>query len=195
MEITTALFPPLFVVDTETTGLEPEDGAIVELAAVAVVGGEVVSEFASLVWPGREYLQARHQETLAISGIGLPDLIDMGAAPPAETVCARWAQWMAIVQGDAGPYRMTAYNAEFESRFLRAPPWAGVPFDWQGCVMRHCTERMGAARALEKRRDGQWRWPKLIAACDHFGIELDGAHRALADARAAARLALYLDMG
>jgi DNA polymerase III epsilon subunit-like protein len=44
-------------------------------------------------------------------------------------------------------------------------------------------------------RDGRYRWVKLGFACAKLGIEFEETHRALDDARAAARVAIALGVG
>jgi DNA polymerase III epsilon subunit-like protein len=203
----------LFVVDLETSGFEPESAGVVELAAVAVRDGALVGEFSSLVYPGAEFLCTDKQlESLSISGITVEELEaarDRGCTP--ERVRARFRLWMLerALEGQwagtwpgtlsgLGPHRITSYNLPFDSKFLRAEPWRldvteGFPaVEWAPCVMQRATDAMGAAGLLQKNRYHGWRWPKLSAACDHYHIPLDGAHRALADARAAANLAIRL---
>jgi DNA polymerase III epsilon subunit-like protein len=99
------------------------------------------------------------------------------------------------------PLPLTTYNREFDLGFLERLPWqlswylrtqAPVEVVFAPCVMLAAVGAMGAAGVLERRRDGNWKWPRLPLAARHFGIEFSETHRALADAEAAARLAIAL---
>lgn len=199
----------LFVVDLETTSLEPHAGGVWDLAVVAVRDGRVVDGFETLVWPGRECLQRRHLEVIqqvsgVLPGAALLMLVDQAVPgiPVAREALLRWmcAQAGALWQPspeqrqdperERVPLRMTSYNRPFDSAWLEALPWSLTYFvralalaelEWAPCVMEAARREMGLER-----------WPKLGLACAHFGIGQGGAHRALADARAAAELAIRL---
>lgn len=174
------------VVDTETTGLDALRDGLIEFAAVAVTSGRITSEFSSLVWPGREFLTPRHREVLAISGITLEDLLD---APGAVHVSAEWREWARHLEPP--PTRVTSFNVSFDRPFVEH--WLGCLSsepEWGPCLMLACQELM--ADVLERRYDGSIRYPKLSAACAHLGIPVATTHRALDDARAAARIAIAL---
>ena len=101
-----ALPPTLVVLDTETTGLEPELGhEIIELAAQKVVGRDVVGEFAALVTPTRPV----PPDAAAVHGI-TPELLAAEGKPASEVFPA----FLAFL-GDAG---IVAHNAAFDIAFL-----------------------------------------------------------------------------
>ncbi len=158
----------MVVLDTETTGLDVERDRVVELAAVRVRGGEVREEetFATLVNPG-----ARIGETArAIHGIGEEDV---AAAPDFAQAMARFTEW-------AGASVIGGYMVGFDLAVLKAEharhdlPWTQpLALDVRG-LARLCAPQL-PDESLE-----------TVAAW--LGVEIDGRHRALPDALAAARI-------
>ena len=153
------------VLDVETTGLDPREGArLVEIAVVRVRGdGKLVEEFSTLVDPrapvsGQEF-----------HGIGEGDVI---GAPRTEQIVPRIAQLLsgAVVVG---------HNLDFEERFLAAElvP-AGLPRGQSGL----CTLRALRAQ-LDLPRYSLPRATHLLS-----GDWPTGQHTALGDARACAKL-------
>ena len=171
----------LFVADVETTGLNPMTAGIVEVGCVAIRGGHVVSEWSSLVWPGREYLGPENRRALYISGITIEELLD---APEPEFVRDCLDAWMqSITQSNEAP-PVTSYNLPFDRAFLMAH--LGVEestFPWAPCIMAQAR----AAMAYTGRYG-----PSLARTCEWLGIEREEQHRALADARDAGRVWLKL---
>ncbi|GAA1448051.1 3'-5' exonuclease [Nocardiopsis tropica] len=153
------------VLDMETTGLEPREGArIVEIAVVRVRGdGKVVEEFSTLVDPraevgGREF-----------HGIGEGDTV---GAPVIAQVVPRLAE---LLSGAV----VVSHNLDFELRFLGSElvP-AGLPTGQSGL----CT-----LRALRSQIDlDRYSLPK--ASFRLAGDWPTGQHTALGDARACAKL-------
>jgi DNA polymerase-3 subunit epsilon len=153
------------VLDMETTGLEPREGArIVEIAVVRVRGdGKLVEEFSTLVDPrapvgGREF-----------HGIGEGDTV---GAPTVAQLAPRLTELLsgAVVVG---------HNLDFEQRFLGSElvP-AGLPAGQAGlCTLRALRSQVELERySLPKashRLSGDWP---------------TGQHTALGDARACAKL-------
>ncbi|MBE1459648.1 DNA polymerase-3 subunit epsilon [Nocardiopsis terrae] len=153
------------VLDVETTGLDPREGArLVEVAVVRVRGdGELVDEFSTLVDPrvpvgGQKF-----------HGIGEGDVI---GAPRVAEIVPRLAQLLsgAVVVG---------HNLDFEERFLAAElvP-AGLPRGQSGlCTLRALRAQIDLPRYSLPRATHllSGSWPT-------------GQHTALGDARACARL-------
>lgn len=159
--------------DVETTGLDPSRHGIVELALVRFVAGVETASWQSLLQPGLEM----HPDAVAIHGITVTDL---AGAP-------RFAEVAAEVFDFIGAGPLLAYYARFDYGFLRAavrPLERSIPplKDWLDPL------------PLVRRRLGRGR-ARMAYACRHYGIPLEGAHRALADARAAGRLWLKLHEG
>lgn len=153
------------VIDVETTGLDPREGArLVEIAVVRVQGdGRVVDEFSTLVDPraplgGQEF-----------HGIGEGELI---GAPRAAEIVPRIAELLsgAVVVG---------HNLDFEERFLAAEL---VPAGLSSGQSGLCTLRALRSQ-LELSRYSLPRASHLLS-----GDWPTGQHTALGDARACAKL-------
>lgn len=153
------------VLDMETTGLEPHEGArIVEIAVVRMRGdGEPVEEFSTLIDPRAP---VRGQE---FHGIGRSDTI---GAPTIAQVVPKLTELLsgAVVVG---------HNLDFEQRFLASElvP-AGLPTGQAGlCTLRALRSQVDLDRySLPKasyRLSGHWP---------------TGQHTALGDARTCAKL-------
>ncbi|MFD9796201.1 3'-5' exonuclease [Streptomyces sp. NPDC059070] len=176
---------PLVGFDLETTGTDPLEARIVTAAVVGVRDGEPVRTRNWLADPGiRIPAQAS-----AIHGISTERAASEGrpvrevADEIAETLTGYWAQGVPVV----------AYNAAFDLSLLAAE------------LRRHglpsLTERMGGAaagpvvdpytidRAVDRYRKGK---RTLEAVCVEYGVVLDGAHEAGADALAAVRVAVAI---
>ena len=73
------------IFDLETTAMKPENGYIVDIAALRVRDGQVVDRFESLVNPGRPIVG--HQ----VHGISTDDVAN---APTAAEVLTNFTQWV-----------------------------------------------------------------------------------------------------
>ncbi|MFC9424150.1 3'-5' exonuclease [Streptomyces sp. NPDC056987] len=162
--------------DLETTGTEPLEARIVTAAVVEVKGGEVIRERSWLADPGiRIPAQAS-----AVHGISSERAASEGrparevAGEIAEVLRGHWARGVPVV----------AYNAPFDLTLLAAE------------LRRHGLPELGPVgpvidpytidRAVDKYRRGK---RNLEAVCGEYGVVLDAAHDAGADALAAARVA------
>ena len=94
------------VVDLETTGGSPNDGAITEIGAVKVRGGQVLGEFQTLVDPGREIPPYISELT------GITSMM-VAAAPRIDSVLPAFLEF---ARGTV----LVAHNAPFDLGFLRA---------------------------------------------------------------------------
>jgi DNA polymerase-3 subunit epsilon len=169
--------PPLaecrfVVVDVETTGTSHGGGdRVTEVAAVAVECGVVTEEFQSLVNPGRP-IPWRITDLTGISNAMV------AGAPAFHEIADELSRTLA-------GRTFVAHNAAFDWGFLSAEfARAGRPEALEGSPL--CTVRM-ARRLLAHlpRRN-------LDSVAQHYGVEIDGRHRALGDARATARVLLGL---
>ena len=160
------------VIDVETTGFSPrEHDRIVEIAAVYVSEtGQIEGEWATLVNPGRDVGPTN------IHGITAKDVLH---AP-------RFADIAPHVLRSVTGRTIVAHNASFDTRFLAAElVRAGVPMGELPlpalCTMHWAPHFLSA----QSRR--------LVDCCAAAGVSLEGAHSALGDARATAKLlAVYL---
>ena len=152
------------VVDLETTGGRPADAQITEIGAVAVRGGEVIGEFATLVNPGVPVPPF----IAALTGITDPMLA--GAPGVATATAAFWEFARGAV--------LVAHNAPYDIGFLKgAAALAGQ--DWPAPRIID-TARL-ARRVLTR---DEVRDCKLGTLATFFRAETTPIHRALDDARA-----------
>ena len=155
------------VIDFETTGVSPGQGArATEVAIVLLEGGRVVDRFQSLMKTGAWIPSFITQLT------GITNAM-VSAAPDAAGVMQDAARFV----GDAP---MVAHNASFDSKFWQAElALAGVaaPHPFACTVL------------LSRRLYPQAPSHKLGTLVDYHGLPRTGqAHRALADAEMAAEL-------
>ncbi|MEV6725915.1 3'-5' exonuclease [Streptomyces xanthochromogenes] len=176
---------PLVGFDLETTGTEPREARIVTAAIVEVQGADVVGQRGWLADPGiRIPAQAS-----AVHGISSEHAAAQGrpaaevADEVAETLAAHWRLGVPVV----------AYNAAFDLTLLAAE------------LRRHqlpsLSERLAGApigpvvdpytidRSVDRYRKGK---RTLEAVCAEYGVVLESAHDAGADALAAARVAMAI---
>lgn len=159
--------PPIAVIDFETTGMAPAQGArATEVAIVLLQGSQVVDRFASLMQTGA-WIPPFIEELTGISNAMV------AAAPPAEAVMREAARFV----GDAP---MVAHNAAFDSKF------------WQSELQHaglQATQPFACTVLLSRRVYPDAPSHKLGNLIDHLGLPRTGrAHRALADAEMAAAL-------
>ena len=150
------------IVDTETTGLNADTDELIEIAAVKIRRGLVVEEFSTLV-------KAKRSIPPFISSLtGIHD--DMLAQAPAPREAVE------LLAGFIGAANIAAHNASFDSAFIQRY-WADKR-PWLDTITLLQTTYPCAPSY------------SLVNLCEYLHIENKGAHRALADARAAAALFL-----
>ena len=159
--------PPIAVIDFETTGMAPAQGArATEVAIVLLEGTQVVDRFASLMQTGA-WIPPFIEELTGISNAMV------AAAPPAEAVMREAARFV-------GGAPMVAHNAAFDSKF------------WQSELQHaglQATQPFACTVLLSRRVYPDAPSHKLGNLIDHLGLPRTGrAHRALADAEMAAAL-------
>jgi DNA polymerase III subunit epsilon len=160
------------IVDVETTGWLPDQASITEIGAVRVSGGQIRSEFCTLVNPGG----AIPADITALTGI--TDAM-VGRAPAMGEALPRF---LAFARGCV----LTAHNAAFDLGFLSAAcgacglPWPVFP------VLDTVTLARLVLRAAEVPDC------KLRTLADFFGAQTLPCHRALPDAKATAEVLLAL---
>jgi DNA polymerase-3 subunit epsilon len=160
---------PFAVIDFETTGLYPAMGdEICEVGLARVERGEIVREYSALVDPGRPLDPAAAQ----VSGITAEML---AGAPAFETVVD---EFLALFEDAV----IVAHNAEFDMAFL------------QYKLVRLQRQQLGnpVIDTLEMARAQDESGPYTLGIlANRLGIEGPHAHRALDDARMAARVLLH----
>ncbi|MFF0788833.1 3'-5' exonuclease [Streptomyces spiralis] len=168
--------------DLETTGTDPRQARIVTAAVIEVREGEPVGHREWLADPGVEI----PPDAVAVHGISNERAAAEGS--PADRVADAVADVLAGYWKAGVP--VVAYNAAFDLTLLSAE------------LRRHglpsLSDRLGGAapgpvidpytidRQVDRYRRGK---RTLEAVCSEYGIVLDAAHDASADALAAARLA------
>lgn len=159
------------MVDLETTGLDPAEDRIVEVAVVTTdAAGAAVEEWRSLVQPGRD------PGPTEVHGLTAAALADAPRYDEVATELARRLRGTTVV----------AHNLAFDAAFLAAEqarrgPGGGTG-PWEAPAPGLCTLEL--ARRVLPGPDGY----SLAACCEATGVRLDDAHTALGDARATAGL-------
>ncbi|MEW1865277.1 3'-5' exonuclease [Streptomyces sp. NBC_00669] len=166
--------------DLETTGTDPRQARIVTAAVTEVKAGEPVRRRSWLADPGVPI----PAETTAIHGVSTERATAHGRPAPevvAEVADALRGYWAARVP-------VVVYNAPFDLTLLDeelaryALPRLASGEGTAGPVI----DPLVIDRALDRYRRGK---RTLEAACAVYGVVLDGAHEAGADALAAVRVA------
>jgi DNA polymerase-3 subunit epsilon len=154
------------VVDTETNGLAGDDCELTEVGAVLVGGGELHDCWSSLCRtsaPLRRGIQRLTGITQAM----------VDGAPSLEDVLPPLAE---LLEGRV----LVAHNAPFDRRVLRQA-FGRIGLEWPDPPVL-CTAAMARSMLPLQRRRG------LGVLADALGIEVETAHRALADAETCARV-------
>ncbi|MEU6882334.1 3'-5' exonuclease [Streptomyces sp. NPDC046712] len=171
--------------DLETTGTEPLEARIVTASVVGVHDGRVARQRDWLADPGiripaqASAIHGISSERAAAEGRPVREVAD----EIAETLTGYWARGVPVV----------AYNASFDLTLLSAE------------LRRHglpsLSERLGGTpigpvvdpytidRAVDRYRRGK---RTLEAVCAEYGVVLEAAHQAAADALAAVRVAVAI---
>lgn len=161
-------------IDLETTGLDPKTDKIIEIGAVKVRDGKIVSEYSALVQPRR---------TLSEAVTGLTGITDelLQDAPGVEDIIGFVVEYCEDLP-------LLGHHTIFDFSFLkRAAVNHGLEFSCTGIdTLKLCRQFMPP----EVKKN-------LTSACRFFQIENPHAHRALADAYAAHTLyqALFVQYG
>lgn len=163
------------VLDTETTGLDPRQDAVVQVA-LAYRNPETgtVRTWSALCDPGIGGLRrGRMSGAFAINRRTEQEL--SRADPPRQTAHALRERLDALV-AKHGMVRLHSYNLPFDRAFLSKEPW-GLRGPWGPCIMRLAQRRLNPGGT----------WPKLAEACANAGIRIEAVqfHDAVFDARAA----------
>jgi DNA polymerase-3 subunit epsilon len=145
------------VFDFETTGLDPANDRVIEMAAIRCVNGEIVSQFQTLV----QFDGELSPKITEITGIRQEELVGGLAEDLAFKILRNFMQNSLLV----------AHNAVFDLSYLHY--WmqriGGRTFN--NHFIDTCTIS----------RDRHYYPHKLTNMTDRYGIKLTGAHRALND--------------
>ena len=147
------------VVDTETTGLDPQTDRLIEIAAIRVRAGKEVARFETLVKPGRKLSKA----IVDLTGITDGELTN--APEPQDAL----RQFMDFLKDDI----IVAHNANFDVNFL---------YDsMQRCGMKPLENNFVDTMRLAKCIRPDLNNYKLATLAKAYRIAQPKAHRALAD--------------
>jgi DNA polymerase-3 subunit epsilon len=160
------------VIDFETTGLSPAEGArATEIAAVILHGGKVVDRYQSLMNAGVR-IPVFIQELTGISDAMI------GSAPPVADV-------MREVAAFVGDYPLVAHNASFDCKFWDAE---------LARIKRSRRQEFACSLLLSRRLLPQAPSHRLAALVEFARLPVAGRyHRALADAEMTASLLVRLE--
>lgn len=165
------LFNKTFVVfDLETTGLNPEKDGITEIAAVKIVNGRIIETFTTLVNPGMEIPEENTQIT------GITNEMVKNERKFSEII----GDFYKFTRGD--DVILVAHNASFDMGFLNK----------QAELNNYLFDNTVLDTYVLARQKVQLSKYKLANLCENFQIPLIGAHRALNDAIATAKLFMKL---
>ncbi|MGS2591145.1 exonuclease domain-containing protein [Streptomyces hebeiensis] len=170
---------PLAGFDLETTGTDPLEARIVSAAVIEVRGDEVIRRRSWLADPGVRI----PEQASAVHGISSERAAAEGrparevAGEIAGVLAGCWARGVPVVAYNA-PFDLTLLAAELRRHGL-------PPLDRVGPVIDPYT----IDRAVDRYRRGK---RTLEAVCGEYGVVLDAAHDAAADALAAVRVAMAI---
>lgn len=161
------------VVDTETTGLDPQYCGLIEASALRVRGGRVTDSFSSLIRPpklelycGGEWIEGYVDKFITgLTGI-TNEMLD--AAPKPEEVLPGLADFL-------GEDVILGHNVNFDVSFLYDAFW-----DYLGQPLRNdYIDHLRIARKLLPELPHH----RLSDVAAHLGVSYEGAHRSLTDCR------------
>lgn len=176
-------------IDTETTGLGEND-VVVEIAAIRIKTGEVlVNDVVKPNWITNRFAEATHGITWEeqMRGVAFVEVL----AKLEDPIYSRLF--------------FTAFNLSFDERLIRQTAFRlpGIlmcpPFpkpDGIICIMELANRHFAKDHAEWDNENSRFRRLSLAKCCEIAGVEFTGtAHRALADARAAADLVIAIAEG
>lgn len=170
------------VLDFETTGLDPVKDQIIEIGALKFVDGEEADALTTMINPG----QAIPEFISRLTGIRDGDV---AAAPPIAEIIPRLEQFMS---GAALVGQQVNFDAMFLEYYYRKKH--NDYENWENQMQRFKyvnnlrVDTLFIARILKPFLTSF----KLGALAEHFGYDLENAHRAVEDARATGHVFLEL---
>ncbi len=159
------------VFDLETTAMKPEQGYIVDIAALRLRDGQIVDRFETLVNPGRPIVG--HQ----VHGINTEDVAN---APTAADALGQFVDWV-------GDTPVVAHNSSFDVPFVLRH--LSNDRSWQPSAV-YDTLQLGYQLYPDA---GSYKLADLVRFV--FGRDHAAAHRAMPDAEATAELFLHFTSG
>lgn len=160
------------IIDIETSGLSPDNDRITEIAAIHIKDGVILSEFSTLI----KQDIVLSPEITALTGITSEMLISEGI--PIKEALEKLTAFV-------GSCPIVMHNAGFDCRFLVSEARRNNI----ALFRNRCIDTLPLAKKLVH-EVGQY---TLTALCEHFGIDVRGAHRALTDCRLTEMLIVKLN--
>ncbi len=160
------------VVDVETTGSDPKENRITEIACVKVIGGEIADEYSSLINP-HQFIPPFIARMTGISNAMA------STAPEPRGVLDEIFNILSVPK-----IIFTAHNVGFDWNFVRHSLYRqqmNAPIVEKLCTLKLARKLVGKGY---KKNVGD--------LAKYFGIEMNNRHRALGDARATALILLEL---
>lgn len=155
--------------DTETTGLSPQEGGkICEIAVSVTQNGRPLETFTTLINPGCPM----HPDVIAIHGI----TNEMVKTAPSFAQIA--PQLLTLLDGCV----LVAHNAKFDLSFLQA--------ECENCGLS-LGQRPVLDTLLLARKSGLFQRNNLGFVAQQLGIDARGCHRAMADTKMAEQVLYY----
>lgn len=181
----------IFWFDTETTGLDPKQNAMIQLAGIVEVNGEVVDEFEILFRPWKNAIL--DDRALEINGRSVKELmtfptLDIGVLGLKK----KFDRWVSKYDKE-DKFICAGYNVAFDKGFLREAFYRCGDLYGIGSYCFNCSLDIWALVSLAILHDNL-RLPnyKLTTLCDYYKIKLKDAHDAIADIAATRELFLLL---
>ncbi|NUN09334.1 MAG: GIY-YIG nuclease family protein [Ignavibacteriaceae bacterium] len=161
---------PISVIDVETTGLSPVHNRIIEIAIVQIKNGEIISEYSSLVNPGRKIPGFISIMT------GISDS-ELRTAPFFEEIMPEIRRLLEhTVWG--------GHNFQFDLGFIK--------HEFLQCGEENVKPLYLCSLRLSKKLNPLLRRRNLESLCHEYGIHNLRGHRALPDAKATAQILLKM---
>ncbi len=158
----TSIVSDYVVFDLETTGVNCNADEVIEISAVKVIAGEVTEEFSTLVNPGRSI------PFYATEVNGITDEM-VADAPDFESVLSDFLEFV-------GDMVLVGHNIHrFDLRFL----YRDTERFWDKTLGNDYIDTLDIAQQYLPELSHH----KLADLAGHYGIDTDGAHRALNDCR------------
>ena len=157
---------PFYVIDFETTGINPQWNRVIEVAVVKIIDGKIEDHFQSLLNPHKRV----PYEITNFTGIS-QEMVD--GAPSSSSVMTKLRRYI-------GKSPLIAHNASFDRRFFRK--------EMELAGLNPVNDFLCTIRLARKAYPGAPRY-SLESLVQYTGITPSGDyHRALADATAASDL-------
>jgi DNA polymerase III subunit epsilon len=171
--------------DCETTGVDVEHDRIVTAALVTITPGEAPDVWSTVINPGVPVPDAAAEvhgwttERVQVEGKDSAGELEWIA----QALTAAFGKGTPVVIANA-PFDLTILDRE-----LRRHNLPTLDDRLNGLPLAPVIDVMCVDKALDRYRKGG---RKLVDLCGHYGVRIDDAHQAAADATAAARVAYRL---